>query len=159
MYKTIAKIVRHIACVQRAVLCVTDALKERALVHDRSKFNEDELKGYLRFEEMPEGLTYGSQEYKDAMAKVMEGNNCFELHSERNDHHPEYYDDVRNMRLIALIEMVCDWAGAHLAYGNKGDWKQSVVDNLERYGFDHTRQWICLEVADLLERNMPELRG
>lgn len=158
MYKTISKIVEHISCVQKAVLCFSDKLRQRAFVHDQSKFNHDELKGYLRFEEMPEGLTYDSKEYKDAMAKVMENNDCFELHAQRNDHHPEHYEDVRSMRLIALIEMVCDWAGAHMAYGNKGSWKQSVRHNIDRYGFNQIHQWVILEVADFLEQNMPELK-
>ena len=157
MFKTIAKIVNHISCVQRALLSVADELRERAIVHDQSKFREDELRGYLRFEDMPEGLVYGSDEYKAAMARVMKDNDCFELHSKRNDHHPEFYEDVRSMRLMALIEMVCDWAGAHLAYGNKSNWKDSVRHNIDRYGFDHTRQWIILEMADLLEQKIPEL--
>ena len=158
MYKTVARIVNHISWVQRAMITIADELRDRSLRHDRSKFNEDELRGYLRFEEMPEGLTYGFDEYKAAMSKIMKDNNCFELHSKRNNHHPEFYDDIRSMRLLPIIEMVCDWAGAHLAYGNKSTWHQSVRDNTERYGFDHIRLWIILEVADLLELHIPELK-
>ena len=124
MFKTVSKIVKHIACVQEAMTLFTKEIQHRADAHDASKFGDDELEGFARFEDMPEGLEYGSPEYEAAMAKVMEGNNCFELHAARNDHHPEYWDcpeqgvDVGMMGLFPLIEMVSDWAGAHKSYGN-----------------------------------------
>ena len=106
---------------------------------------------------MPEGLKYGSDEHKAAMARVMEGNNCFELHSQRNDHHPEYYDcpeqgvDLGMMGLFPLMEMVCDWAGAHLAYGNTGSWLESVTVNIEKHRFTDSQQWVIRQMADSWE--------
>ena len=145
MYKTISKIVKHVSCVQEAILYAVDELRQRAFVHDASKFEEDELKGFARFaQEMPEGLEYGSPEYKAAMARIMTGNTCFELHSVRNDHHPEYWDcpeqgvDLGMMGLFPLMEMVSDWAGAHLAYGNKGGWLKSVDINIKKHKFTDT---------------------
>ena len=81
MFKTVSKIVKHIACVQEAIDAVSPKRYEHArarFAHDASKFGDDELEGFARFEDMPEGLEYGSPEYEAAMAKVMEGNNCFE---------------------------------------------------------------------------------
>lgn len=164
MYKTIAKIQKHISCVQEAMLHCVDELRKRLLVHDASKFQEDELTGYARFEDFPEGLEYGSPEYQAAMAKVMAGNNCFKLHSARNDHHPEYYDvpedgvDLSMMGLFPLMEMVCDWAGAHLAYGNTGGWLESVEVNIKKHDFSDSQKWVIHEVADFLRRRIPELR-
>ena len=163
MFKTISKIVKHITCVQEALLYVVDELRERAFVHDASKFEQDELEGVARFEEMPEGLEYGSPEYEAAMAKVMEGNNFFALHSARNDHHPEYWgypeggSDIGLMGLFPLMEMVCDWAGAHLAYGNTGGWDASVRINIEKHNFSDSQKWVIYEMADFLRRKMPEL--
>ena len=164
MFKTIKRIATHISCVQKALFCVVHELRQRALVHDASKFNEDELKGYLRFEEMPEGLEYGSDAYKAAMAKIMKDNNCFELHSINNDHHPEHWDypeggsDVGLMGLFQIIEMVCDWAGAHLAYGNKSDWHQSVNHNTDRYKFSISQKWVIEQTASFLARKIPDLK-
>lgn len=164
MYKTIAKIAKHIACVQEAMMLVIDELRNRALVHDASKFGEDELKGYLRFEEMPEGLKYGSPEYQEAMAKVMEGTDCFKLHSIRHDHHPEYYDcpeqgvDLGMMGVFPLMEMVSDWAGAHKSYGNKGGWRESVEHNIEKHNFSDNQKWVIRQMADFFSRKIPELR-
>ena len=138
-------------------------LRQRALVHDASKFNEDELKGYLRFEEMPEGLEYGSDAYKAAMAKIMKDNNCFELHTMQNDHHPEFHENAHSgttvdiMGLFPIIEMVCDWAGAHVAYGNESDWFESVTYNTDRFKFSDAQKWVIGEVASLLYKEMPQL--
>lgn len=164
MYKTIAKIAKHIACVQEVVMLVVDELRGRAIVHDASKFEKDELKGYLRFEEMPEGLEYGSPEYQAAMAKIMDGNDCFILHSQRHDHHPEYYDcpeqgvDLGMMGLFPLMEMVADWAGAHKSYGNKGGWRESIEHNIGKHEFSEEQKWVIREMADFFSRKIPELR-
>ena len=164
MYKTIAKIVKHISCVQEAMLHCVDELRKRLLVHDASKFEQDELIGVARFEQMPEGLEYGSPEYKAEMAKVMEGNNFFELHAARNDHHPEHYDvpeqgvDLGMMGVFPLMEMVCDWAGAHLTYGNTGGWTASVKTNIDKHNFSESQQWVIRDIAGFLMRKIPELQ-
>ena len=158
MLKTIKKIHTHISEVQGALLLVINELQSRLLVHDASKFKEDELKGFARFEEMPEGLEYGSPEYREAMAKVMDGNDCFKLHSRRNDHHPEHYADVQKMRFQQIIEMVCDWAGAHLTYGNKGGWHKSVSVNIEKYPFLPEQKWLIRDVSLFLSSRIPDLQ-
>ena len=150
MIKTVAKIHKHISCVQRAIMNVAHRLERRAFFHDDSKFQSDELKGFARFDNMPEGLIYGSDEYKEAMSIIMKDNDCFDLHSKRNDHHPEYYVNVQLMPLLQVIEMVCDWHGAHRAYGNKGDWGESVRHNIGRYNFSEGQKWVIYEVSGLL---------
>ena len=162
MFETIQKIQKHISCVQQAIGHCVAELNKRGMAHDASKLQEDELKGYARFDEMPKGLEYGSPEYEAAKAKVLEGNNCFELHSIRNDHHPEYYDcpeqgvDLGMMGLFPLMEMVCDWAGAHLAYGNKGGWMKSVETNIGKHNFSDKQKYVIREVADFLGRKITE---
>ena len=158
MLKTVKKIQTHISEVQGALLHVVDELRMRAFCHDSSKFEEDELKGFARFEEMPEGLEYGSPEYEAEMAKVMEGNNFFELHVARNDHHPEHWEDVQKMRFQQIIEMTCDWAGAHLAYGNKGGWHKSVSINIEKYPFLPEQKWLIRDVSLFLSSRIPDLQ-
>ena len=147
MLKTVAKIHKHISAVQELLRGIYHNLEYRALHHDDSKFEADELKGYLRFKDMPEGLEYGSDEYKTAMQAVMENNNCFELHSQRNDHHPEYHNKPSDMGWLSIIEMVCDWGGAHVAYGNKGNWDESVEHNIDRYDFTDAQKWLIRQVA------------
>ena len=173
MIKTVGKIALHIREVQKAIFTVADEMRKRALVHDKSKFQPDELEGYARFENFPEGLVYGSDEYKAEMHKVMQDNNCFALHTQRNDHHPEFWagyhylaaDDpepgpdegMSNMGLFPLIEMVCDWAGAMIAYKNKGGWQESVEHNIERFGFTEEQRFVIREVAEYLSLHMTDL--
>ena len=152
MFKTIKRIHNHIFYVQNAIKQFTNELDRRALLHDESKFREDELKGYLRFEDMPEGLEYGSTKYKAAMSKIMENNDCFDLHSKRNSHHPEFHNKPADMTLLDIIEMVCDWRGAHIAYGNKGDWMSSTKHNISRYEFTDAQKWAINQVAKLLDK-------
>ena len=164
MFKTIAKFLKHIGCVQEAMEHCVAELQKRSSVHDASKFKEDELKGYTRFEEMPEGLEYGSEEHQAAMKKVMEGNNCFQLHSQRNDHHPEYWDcpeqgvDLGMMGLFPLMEMVSDWAGAHKSNGNTGGWLKSVEYNIGKHNFSDNQKYVIHQLSDFLMRKMPELQ-
>ena len=158
MFKTIQKNLRHIACVQDMMQILVKDLSMRLLCHDRSKFSEDEMKGYVRFEDFPEGLEYGSPEHKAAMAKVMENNDCFEIHCTRNDHHPEHYENDSDMPLPAVIEMVCDWAGATLSYGNSGSWMKSVEHNIARHDFSEGQEWVIRQHAEYLHDRVPELQ-
>ena len=165
MFKTIKKIVTHISCVQKALFCVIGELRQRALVHDASKFNEDELKYYTAYENFPEGLKFGSKEYKAAEKRlnVGVGSPGFGLHTYRNDHHPEFHENAHSgttvdiMGLFPIIEMVCDWAGAHVAYGNESDWFESVTYNMNRFEFSDAQKWVIGEVASLLYKEIPQL--
>ena len=156
--ETVQKIHLHIREVQKALGLVSTELDQRALAHDSSKFNEDELRGYWRFSEMPKGLEYGSPEHTEAMAVVMKDNKAFELHTLRNDHHPEHYNDVSKMRFPQIIEMVADWCGAHLAYGNKGGWHKSVRINIEKYNFTPGQKWLINDVSLFLSQKLPQLK-
>lgn len=163
MYRTIKRISEHIRSVQGMMKHVIDEIHHRSSKHDNSKYNQEELKGYIRFEDMPDGLVYGSDEYKEARAKVMENNDCFEIHSTINDHHPEYWDcpeggtDLSFMGLFPLMEMVCDWAGAYTSYGNTGTWMESVDYNVSRFEFNDKQKYIIYQFADFLQRKSPEI--
>ena len=156
--KTVKKIHTHISCVQEALLYIVDELRMRAFCHDSSKLEQDELTGYARFEDFPEGLEYGSEAYEAAMAKVMEGNDCFKLHSQRNDHHPEHFEDVQKMRFHQILEMVSDWAGAHKGYGNSGGWHKSVEDNIAKHNFLPEQEWLIRDVSLFLSSRIPDLQ-
>ena len=55
------------------------------------------------------------------------------------------------MGLFALIEMVCDWAGAHVSYGNSGGWDESVSHNLSRYDFTEQQKWVICQTSNYLK--------
>lgn len=153
--KTVQKLIGHIRSVQTGILHILDELQTRAFIHDLSKFSSDEFPGYQRITEgMPEGLEFGSPEHKAALAEVMEGNNCFEIHCQRNSHHPEFHGKAEDMPLFDLIEMVCDWAGAHVFFGEKMSWEASLQHNIDRFHFTDAQIWVIWQVSDFLEKQM-----
>lgn len=152
MYKTVLRIFNHVKCVREAIAMVNNELQRRADCHDASKFTKEELEYYAAYEKLPEGLVFGSDEYNAALKalNVGVGTPGFNLHSSRNDHHPEFYDDAHEMGFMAIIEMVCDWHGAMKAYGNKQDWLESVDYNISRFDFSEHQIWLINEVANFL---------
>lgn len=153
MIKTAQRIYKHIQCVRNALGYVIDQLQVRADLHDESKFETDELEYYSAYEKLPEGLKFGSDEYKQALKdlNVGVGTPGFSMHSSRNDHHPEYYHYIEDMGFLAIIEMVADWHGAMRAYGNKQDWMESVNYNISRFDFTVHQIWLIKQVAELLD--------
>ena len=154
MYKTVWKIATHIKCVRESIAVVINQLQDRADAHDHSKYTKEELEYYSAYEKLPEGLVFGSDEYNAALKElnVGVGTPGFNMHSSRNDHHPEYYDDVNDMGYLAIIEMVADWHGAMRAYGNKQDWMESVFYNIGRFDFNEHQIWLIKQVADTLDK-------
>ena len=158
MDKTLNTITDHITCVQGMMSHILKNLDSRRLNHDHSKLRPDVFRGYMRFEDFPEGLEYGSDAYKEEMAKVMDGNDCFKIHAALEDHHPEHFEHVEDMGFLEIIEMVCDWAGATISYGNKGSFTESGVKNIERFGFTKAQTWLILQVADFLLKESEALQ-
>ena len=95
--KLMIRVGNHIKYVQGYLNQVITELQNRLIDHDRSKYYEDEMKCYLRFEEMPEGLVYGSPEHKAAQEKVTKDNPFPKLHFSRTDHHPEHYENISQL--------------------------------------------------------------
>lgn len=100
----------HINKVRARVQEVCNNLIVRAVNHDLSKLVEPEKSGFDVLTPKLASLTYGSDEYKAALA---EGKPTIEHHYAHNSHHPEHYPDgIAGMSLLDLIEMVADWKAA-----------------------------------------------
>lgn len=86
-------------------------LENRAPIHDDSKLRNFEEKAM--FDKWVPELkvrTFGSDEYKEALAQMGEG---LKMHYEANRHHPEHYKNgIEGMTLIDVVEMVADWMAA-----------------------------------------------
>lgn len=100
----------HIVEVRNRLLSIADDLRERGRLHDASKLQEPEKSLYDEWVPKLKELTYGSDEYKAALAEMGE---ALRHHYWHNSHHPEYYPGgVDGMSLMDVIEMLCDWAAA-----------------------------------------------
>lgn len=142
---TLATTLRHRELVRLALRRVAVQLEQRGLLHDLSKWSEDELSGFVRINRVAREHAYGSEEYRASMRREEE---TIRLHYSRNSHHPEYHDDIRQMGVLDLLEMVCDWWAASITYG-----KISLADSLEvhRERFDFSpEQWWVIEQFTLL---------
>jgi hypothetical protein len=156
----------HCRYVQRGINRVATALHERADSHDDSKLFADEFAGFSRINQAAREHPYGSPEYR---AGLEQEKPTIDLHYSRNSHHPEhgrllgeaaererglpddatYWEAYKPMTFIDLIEMVCDWRGAYLAYGSQGTWDENMKKQRERYlkRFNAKEWWLIEEVA------------
>lgn len=165
--KTLNTICHHRLLVQAALQSVIQKLERRSLIHDESKFREDEFEGFSRINASARQFPYGSDEYRASLKREGE---TIQRHFARNDHHPEYYNhpdfgnfaaDPNGMGLLAVIEMVCDWWAAWKVYDGQRapDKRSSWQENLEKQKLrfkeagrlSEAQWWAVEQVAALLE--------
>lgn len=143
----------HIARVQHFLRRAVINLSERSDLHDESKLVEPELEAFDRMTPRLAELEYGSEEYK---ASVRELGPALKHHFEHNDHHPEHWPNgIRDMSLLSLLEMLCDWRAASERTKQRFDDPEKVTrfnlaHNKERFG-------ISDELAQILENTCEEL--
>lgn len=157
---------QHIGFVQEGLLAISQSLQRRGLVHDRSKFSADEFAAFTRINSIAREHPYGSEEYR---AGLRQEKSTIDLHYERNSHHPEHHDLAAShvdgmfraemMGFLDIIEMVCDWRSAYLAYGSQGTWEDNVERQRQRYKewFSPGQWWLIDQVAAYVkdEVNLP----
>ena len=141
--KELRTILRHMNRVEDYVGQISHDLLKRARNHDQSKFKDDEFKPYAYARELlPE-----TKEVKEAKT----------IHSDRNSHHPEFHGKDSEMGFLDIIEMVCDWASAGIAYEDGNPLKKSVCKNLRRFDFTPEQVWLIRQVADYIYEKFPEV--
>lgn len=83
----------------------------RASVHDISKFKHNEFDALSKISNDMSCMTDAGQ----ALSKAKE--EAIKLHWANNPHHPEYWQDYRQMSELEIIEMVCDWHARSVQFG------------------------------------------
>lgn len=155
--------VKHVRRVGNLMLDVVERLQRRAMAHDDSKFSPEEFDAFAAETPTLRGLTYGSDEYKAALARL---GPALEAHYYANRHHPEYFameatgafypDQVANgqailhMDLLDLIEMLADWKAATERHAN-GSLRKSIEQNAARFGYDDRMRSLLIQTADRLK--------
>lgn len=133
MYDSAQDTLAHIARVAHLLALCQEELAERANVHDNSKLEEPEKSAFDIATPKLAGLTFGSDEYKQALADL---GPALGHHYASNSHHPQYYrDGVNDMNLFDIIEMLMDWKAASERHDN-GDIVSSVEINVERFNIE-----------------------
>jgi hypothetical protein len=124
-------------------------IKKRIIKHDLSKLKEPEKPIFDKYTPKLANSTYGSNEYKEFL-KAMK--HALDHHYATNRHHPEHFHNgIKDMNLIDLCEMICDWKAASLRH-NDGNIYDSIEINQKRFGYsDELKQIFFNTVTDYLE--------
>lgn len=139
----------HIRRVGNLMIEVIQKLQNSAMCHDDSKFSKEEFELFAQETPGLKSLTYGSPEYRKALARL---GPALENHYKLNRHHPEHHAKISNdiwggqafakMDMLDLIEMLADWKAATERHAD-GDLRKSINTNSERFGYGK-------EIANLL---------
>lgn len=110
------------------------------LAHDLSKLSHNEIYGYC-------DVMLGK---KSELSKL-----AWHHHKHNNPHHPEYWFDVNkdgsvacmDMPSIYIAEMVADWIGAGVSYGDTiHDW---LPKNINKFSFTDKTKSILRNILDI----------
>ncbi len=138
---------KHITTVQNNINLFVKELLDRSVNHDQSKLESPEAE--IFGEHTPElaKTEYGSPEYEELLKKVQP---AIDHHYSKNRHHPEHFPDgIRDMTLIDLVELICDWKAATERNRN-GNIRKSIEINAERYK-------ITPQLRQILENTVREM--
>lgn len=138
---------KHINEVRKLLQKVIANLRLRAFNHDASKLNEPEKSTFDLYTPKLRNTTYGSEEYKcylEAMKPALDH------HYSHNQHHPEFWaNGIRDMSLLDIIEMLCDWKAATLRHAD-GSLAKSIEINQKRFGYsDEMKNHLILTATEL----------
>ena len=147
-------VLRHCKYVQKSLRKVLTALQERLEMHDVSKLNDDEFEAVIHYQKL-DGIPYGSKEYGEKMQEIRPfTSNGWDLHCQRNRHHPEHHRVADDMNFLDIIEMVCDWKGANAAYNTSGQsFRDGALACIEKYDFHIGQKWLIHQLIEYLDEN------
>lgn len=141
--------IRHIQKVRDNLHVIIDDLLDRARNHDHSKLESPEVEVFDEYTPKLKYLTYGSPEYKEALAGM---GPALAHHYAACDHHPEHFENgIEDMSLIQIIEMLCDWKAAVERHAD-GDIQKSIDLNAERFGYGDEVRRLLHNTIDHMEK-------
>jgi hypothetical protein len=148
IYDSSLDTLKHIGTVRNFIQSIRDELQERAVHHDASKLEDPELEIFNIYIPKLKNRTYGSDEYKQYLKEM---NVALDHHYANNRHHPEHYPNgIRDMSLVDLVEMLCDWLAATKRHDD-GDIRRSIELNQERFGYSDELKQILYNTLEFLE--------
>jgi hypothetical protein len=148
----------HIERVRQCIFLIADKtpyadeLRQRAAVHDDSKFSDAErepytwLTEYYRCRRVNEPFSYPPG-VTDLVRLAIEH------HVTSNRHHPDFHSDPNEMSDVDLIEMVCDWTAMSIEFGQDEGSARGWADKTigDRVLFNPERRAFVYQTIDLLD--------
>ena len=146
MYDSKEDTLKHKLQVRKYMESMIWELKERSITHDDSKLQEPEKSIFDEYTPKLSDVTYGSDEYKQYLKEMQV---ALDHHYLYNRHHVEHFENgIRDMTLIDLCEMLCDWMAAVKRHED-GDILQSIEINQRRFDYsDELKQILINTVND-----------
>lgn len=144
----------HIQQVQALLLMCSNDLQQRCLTHDQSKLGPPEVNTFVEYTPKLKASTYGSEEYKGFLEAMKP---ALDHHYANNQHHPEHFQNgIKDMTLLDLLEMICDWYAATKRHAD-GDIFKSIELNADRFGYGDPLRQIFINTARALgAENAPD---
>lgn len=137
----------HKNTVMRNLVFLIKELKQNSFNHDMSKMSEEEAPIFEKHIADLKKLEYGSEEYYKSLEELKP---ALEHHYKTNRHHPEHFKNgIKDMNLLDIIEMICDWVAATSFY-KKGNIFESLEINQKRFGYGDELKSILKNTVELL---------
>lgn len=147
-YDSTEETLRHIHRVQELLLTFQAELTKRAIRHDHTKLLAPEKPLFDKHTPRLKASTYGSEEYKKMLKDIAP---ALEHHYSCHRHHPEHHKNgMRDMTLIDLVELFCDWKSASERHDN-GSLAASIKVNKKRFKMDK------VSIAEIFENTRSQL--
>lgn len=147
------KTMRHIETVRNYLNLIIREILNRAEEHDQSKLQEPEVGVFEEYTPKLRESTYGSKEYNQFLEEMKP---ALDHHYKFNRHHPEHFIDLfggKDINLIDLLEMLCDWKAATMRHKD-GDIFKSIEINQKRFNYSDELKNILINTARLLEKDV-----
>lgn len=152
LYNSAEDTMKHIKQIRLFLDTLEEALFSRGQHHDNSKLQEPEKSMFDEYTPKLATLTYGTAEYKQTLDEMRP---ALVHHYANNRHHPEFHGNgIKDMNLIDLCEMICDWKAATMRH-NDEDIMKSIEFNQKRFGYgDEVKQILINTVEDYLTKGV-----
>lgn len=148
-HETMCETYKHKQLVNKFINIVVKKLTDRAVGHDSSKLEELEADIFTEFTPKLAGCTYDSEEYRGYLKEMKV---ALDHHYACNRHHPEHFPNgIKDMDLVDLIEMICDWKASTLRH-NDGNILTSIDKNQERFGYSQDLAQIFKNTIKIFEK-------
>lgn len=128
--------------------CLIVELFDRKNTHDLSKLKQPEKNIFIEYAPKLKKTEYGSNEYKKYLFEM---NKALKHHYQNNRHHPEHHENgIKDMNLVDIIEMLCDWIAATERMKD-GDIYKSIEINQKRFSYSDELRQILINTIEYLK--------
>jgi len=100
----------HVSEVAENLEICASNLRQRGHAHDRTKFQPMEFDAFVSTREKLKRAKFGAPEQQECVDTIRQ---AVDHHHANNQHHVQYYSDgIKDMSLLDILEMICDWRAA-----------------------------------------------